>query len=450
MSKNFYEYEEFPDHATGKTRRMVLLQVDIAGHSRMTSQFATDQVMEAKLELAARLEEHLELLGFKGVFWAGDGGLFAARADDATHFSHALVDAWRRIQVALKVVNDRYQMQAFSGKRVELRTSAHLADVTVHRHPRYWHSEGINFFAKHERNIGARSAFRITRTLWDALTDSTRAEFTEVDAPPALRETNATNRSTDKRLYEYSQDDGGLRSISREIDTIIETSRTYREVKADRIKHSTGNQLLIIVDVQKDFCEGGALAAERTDSLVSGINGLLEAARQRKNVAVALTCDWHPKNHASFRTRGSWKPHCIAGTTGSEFHDQLRIFDDSAAARDRNRDKVREEFRVFDIGTGHDHDYTPFTRTEGDPLAELIKEKEIDRILVAGIALDFCVAATCLDGLAHVEEVWALEEYIRPAETDPSIIEDVWYQLKHEGVHRVRSFSLSRWESADG
>ncbi len=171
MSDQFYDYEEFPDRATSQVSRRVLLQVDIVGHSKMSAQFAMDQVMAAKLELAGHLEDHLAFLGFKGVFWAGDGGMSCAPADNAKRFSHALIDAWRRIQDVLKEVNDRYQMQSFDGKRVELRASAHLADVNVHRHPRYWHSNGINFFAKHERDIGATSAFRITGTLWDVVRD---------------------------------------------------------------------------------------------------------------------------------------------------------------------------------------------------------------------------------------------------------------------------------------
>src|SRR5271167_1079702 len=85
------------------------------------------------------------------------------------------------------------------------------------------------------------------------------------------------------------------------------------------------NRALIVVDVQRDFCAGGALAASDTQSLLAPLHACIETAR-RAGVAIIYTRDWHPKNHSSFALYGGpWPVHCVADTPGAELMPPLRV-----------------------------------------------------------------------------------------------------------------------------
>jgi nicotinamidase/pyrazinamidase len=139
---------------------------------------------------------------------------------------------------------------------------------------------------------------------------------------------------------------------------------------------------LIVVDVQRDFCEGGALAAADTLSLLKPLQECIDAARQAGAVIV-FTQDWHPANHSSFMPNGGpWPVHCVANSAGAELMPPLQ-----ALAAD-----VIIHKGVAADGAG----YSGFEMTG---LAERLKESGIKRIGVSGIATEYCVRATALDGL---------------------------------------------------
>ena len=156
---------------------------------------------------------------------------------------------------------------------------------------------------------------------------------------------------------------------------------------------------LIIVDVQNDFCEGGALAVPGTNEIISYINLLMEENEYDK---IVLTQDWHPANHKSFAsTNGKkvgdtiilngipqfmWPDHCVQGTSGAEFH------------KDLNREKVDHIIQKgknidFDSYSGF-QDNNHFTKTGLD---DYLKYHDIQLLEVVGLALDYCVKFTCLD-----------------------------------------------------
>ena len=82
---------------------------------------------------------------------------------------------------------------------------------------------------------------------------------------------------------------------------------------------------LILVDIQKDFCPGGALAVTEGDQVVEPANRLMTFF-EREGMPMFLTRDWHPANHSSFQENGGiWPPHCVAETEGAAFHDSLKI-----------------------------------------------------------------------------------------------------------------------------
>ena len=94
---------------------------------------------------------------------------------------------------------------------------------------------------------------------------------------------------------------------------------------------------LIVVDVQNDFCPGGALPVPEGDRVVPVLNRWIEAARAG-GAAVVASRDWHPPGHVSFRERGGpWPAHCVQGTDGAAFHPGLRLPADAAHRQQGNR-----------------------------------------------------------------------------------------------------------------
>jgi nicotinamidase/pyrazinamidase len=133
---------------------------------------------------------------------------------------------------------------------------------------------------------------------------------------------------------------------------------------------------LIIVDVQNDFCPGGALAVGEGDTVVPVLNRI--AGRFGTVVA---TQDWHPANHQSFKEQGGiWPVHCVAGEAGAELHADL--------------DQSAIDLYVRKATTPEQEAYSGF---DGTDLAEQLKARGVERVYVGGLALDYCVDATALD-----------------------------------------------------
>jgi nicotinamidase/pyrazinamidase len=148
---------------------------------------------------------------------------------------------------------------------------------------------------------------------------------------------------------------------------------------------------LIIVDVQKDFCEGGSLAVEGGADVARGITALLAAhGHDHGYDHVVATMDYHIDPGAHFSDQpdfvDSWPPHCAVGTSGAEFHP---AFDPSAVEA------------IFTKG-GHSAAYSGFEGTDedGTTLADWLRQRDVDEVDIAGIATDYCVKATAADAVA--------------------------------------------------
>jgi nicotinamidase/pyrazinamidase len=153
-------------------------------------------------------------------------------------------------------------------------------------------------------------------------------------------------------------------------------------------------EALIIVDFQNDFTPGGALAVRDGDRIAGRVNEL--AADPRFELVVA-TRDWHPADHGSFAERGGpWPVHCVQGTEGAELHPSLE------------RERVDD---VIDKGT--DSEAEGYSGFEGTTLADLLRERGIDRVTVVGLATDYCVKNTALDALREGLEVTVDTEGVR-------------------------------------
>ena len=189
-----------------------------------------------------------------------------------------------------------------------------------------------------------------------------------------------------------------------------------------RISVDPETDALIIVDVQNDFCPGGALAVPRGDEVVPVVNRLLE----QRWLSVA-TMDWHPAEHSSFEPHGGpWPPHCVQHTTGAELHREL------------DASKVQ---LVITKGSNPDQDaYSGFQGTE---LARILRDKGVHRVVVCGIATDYCVRATAQDALQEGFEVLLLEDAIRGVEVQPGDCQQAIEELRQAGATVIVSADLS-------
>ena len=155
--------------------------------------------------------------------------------------------------------------------------------------------------------------------------------------------------------------------------------------------------LLLVIDVQKDFCPGGALPIEGGDEVVPVINSLVSAARDA-GIPVYASRDWHPRHHVSFEeSGGKWPPHCIQDTDGARFHPEFEVPHDAV---------------IVTKGTRFDQDQNSAFDQTG--LAEWLHRVDIRRIFVAGLALDVCVLASVLDGCDAGFEMHLVEDATRP------------------------------------
>ncbi len=159
---------------------------------------------------------------------------------------------------------------------------------------------------------------------------------------------------------------------------------------------------LLIVDVQNDFCPGGSLAVPEGDRVVAVLNRWIAAAVAAGIPVYASRC-WHPRGHVSFRERGGpWPPHCVQHTPGAAFHPALELPADAP---------------VITKGADLDRDnYSDFYETD---LAERLRRDDVRRLFVGGLALDYCVRATVLDGLREGFDVHLIRAGTRAVEVAP-------------------------------
>jgi nicotinamidase/pyrazinamidase len=156
------------------------------------------------------------------------------------------------------------------------------------------------------------------------------------------------------------------------------------------------SEALLIVDVQKDFLPGGALPVPEGDRIISPLNSWLDQS-ERLGRTVFVTRDWHPPAHCSFRERGGfWPTHCVAGSPGARFADDLRL-PPKAVIISKATDPRRDAYSGFD----------------GTDLAARLRQAGVRRLFVAGLATEYCVHATAVDALKLGYSVSVIEDAVR-------------------------------------
>lgn len=150
---------------------------------------------------------------------------------------------------------------------------------------------------------------------------------------------------------------------------------------------------LLIVDVQNDFCPGGALPVPQGDRVVPVLNRYIERFRDR-GLPIFASRDWHPEETRHFREQGGpWPPHCVAETEGASFHPDLTLPGDAVVVS-KGTDPKDDGYSAFEATTG-----------DGALLGPALAAAGVRRLFVGGLATDYCVRASVLD---------AAREGIRP------------------------------------
>jgi nicotinamidase/pyrazinamidase len=197
---------------------------------------------------------------------------------------------------------------------------------------------------------------------------------------------------------------------------------------------------LIIVDVQNDFCPGGALAVPEGDRIVPLINRI-----QPKFDLIVATQDWHPADHGSFaanhpgRVPGDrielaglsqilWPVHCVQDTRGAEFHPALNIERLARVIRKGTDPQVDSYSGFFDNG-----------RRAATGLAEFLHKRDVGEVSVCGLATDYCVMFTVLDALGLGLRTHVIEDASRGVELQPGDVRRALEEMRKQGAEIVRA-----------
>jgi nicotinamidase/pyrazinamidase len=188
---------------------------------------------------------------------------------------------------------------------------------------------------------------------------------------------------------------------------------------------------LVIVDVQNDFCPGGALAVPEGDRVVPVLNEY--AARfAAAGAPVFASRDWHPRRTTHFKAwGGAWPPHCVQGTPGAEFHPALRL-PPATEIVSKGMDPEADAYSCFQG-----------TTADGTAFADALRRRGVRRLFVGGLATDYCVKATALDALGAGLEVVVLEDAIGAVDVAPGDGARALAEVSAAGARRVRLDALA-------
>lgn len=163
---------------------------------------------------------------------------------------------------------------------------------------------------------------------------------------------------------------------------------------------------LLIVDAQNDFFPGGSLGVPDGDQIIPIVNELIKNAKQN-NIPIIASRDWHPAHHVSFKENGGiWPTHCVQETPGAQFHPDVTI-PDSALIVNKAFQVDHEAYSAFEGET-----------LDGKSLTKLLQGIGIKRVWVVGLALDYCVRASVLDGVSEGFQVNVILDATRIIDAD--------------------------------
>jgi nicotinamidase/pyrazinamidase len=214
---------------------------------------------------------------------------------------------------------------------------------------------------------------------------------------------------------------------------VVEQSEEQLSSMADRIAAEAGpisydaQTALLVVDVQNDFADpDGSLAVGGAPEIVPVVNEEIARAGAA-GATIAYTQDWHPPSTPHFqKDGGTWPVHCVADTWGADFHPDLTVVEGASFTRK---------------GTGGEDGYSGFSMRDpegGEPqptgLAAALEERGIERVVIAGLATDYCVKETALDAVRLGFETVALSDAMRAVELEPGDGGRALEEMRRAGV----------------
>ncbi|MEG8946480.1 isochorismatase family protein [Rosettibacter firmus] len=177
---------------------------------------------------------------------------------------------------------------------------------------------------------------------------------------------------------------------------------------------------LFIVDLQNDFCPGGALPTPKGDIIIPVINKIMD-----KFDFVLASKDWHPENSVHFN---KWPKHCIQGTYGADFPARL------------NTDKIN---KIFLKGTGDKDDgYSAFEATN-ENLVDYLKKNNIDEFYVTGLTAEYCVKQTVLDAIKYGFKTYVIKDGVEGIYQHEDDVENAFKDMENAGAIIITSDNIS-------
>ena len=183
---------------------------------------------------------------------------------------------------------------------------------------------------------------------------------------------------------------------------------------------------LLVVDVQNDFCTGGALAVPGSEHVIAHLNRSIEDA-QRKRIAIYASRDWHPAVTNHFADYGgTWPVHCVQDSAGARFHPDLVLPPDTIVVT-KGEDQRLPGYSAFD---GHTDD--------GTSLGADLRARGITHLVVGGLATDYCVKHSVLDALSSGLQVTVLEDAIAGVDVHPGDSDQALKEMRERGAQVVK------------
>ncbi|CAG0971922.1 nicotinamidase/pyrazinamidase [Geobacteraceae bacterium] len=187
---------------------------------------------------------------------------------------------------------------------------------------------------------------------------------------------------------------------------------------------------LLIVDVQNDFCPGGGLPVPEGDRVVPVLNHYMALFGERK-LPIFASRDWHPATTSHFRDYGGiWPVHCVQGSEGARFHRDLALPEDVIVIS-KGMDPSRDDYSAFQA-----------IMDDGVRFSVVLKELGIRKLYVGGLATDYCVKESVLDGLRHGLSVALLEDAVRGVDLKPGDSASAIDEMVTAGAERMNFSQL--------
>jgi nicotinamidase/pyrazinamidase len=193
----------------------------------------------------------------------------------------------------------------------------------------------------------------------------------------------------------------------------------------------------VVVDVQVDFCPGGALAVPQGNCVLAPINRLLHIATENHRPVIA-TRDWHPQESSHFTSGGGrWPPHCVADSKGAAFHPDLVL-----------------PAHTIIVSKGlqpNENGYSAFDGIDDKQLSLLnvLSAHSIDNVVVCGLATDYCVRATVLDAMRSGFSAFVVVDAIAPVNLNKTDGEEAAREMQGAGAHMVDTMAAQRFLSKE-